>query len=149
MKRAGFTMIELIFVIVILGILAAVAIPKLSATRDDANIAKMATNAATVVSDVGAYYTSQGAMGTNWVDMTNVPLETAAGTAITASTTSGTQVLLTDGTNTCVTFDVNSITGSLTVGVPSSPAGTICPTIKTKIVNLTKTHTFGGTGVSY
>lgn len=32
-------MIELVFVIVILGILAAVAIPKLAATRDDAHIA--------------------------------------------------------------------------------------------------------------
>ncbi len=43
MKRSGFTMIELIFVIVILGILAAVAIPKLAATRDDAKISSMAT----------------------------------------------------------------------------------------------------------
>ena len=65
-------MIELIFVIVILGILAAVAIPRLAATRDDAEISKCATNIQTTVSDVGAYYTSQGKFGTV-AQMTNVP----------------------------------------------------------------------------
>jgi general secretion pathway protein G len=40
MRRYAFTMIELIFVIVILGILSAVAIPRLGSTVNDANIAK-------------------------------------------------------------------------------------------------------------
>jgi len=39
-KRKAFTMIELVFVIVILGILAAVAVPRFTATRDDAQVSK-------------------------------------------------------------------------------------------------------------
>jgi general secretion pathway protein G len=47
MKKA-FTMIELIFVIVIIGILAGVAIPKLAASRDDAQIVKAKTVVASI-----------------------------------------------------------------------------------------------------
>ena len=39
-SRKAFTMVELIFVIVVIGILSAIAIPKLAATRDDAVITK-------------------------------------------------------------------------------------------------------------
>jgi len=39
-SKKAFTMIELVFVIVVIGILAAVAVPKLAATRDDATITK-------------------------------------------------------------------------------------------------------------
>ena len=59
MKKA-FTMIELIFVIVILGTLAAVAIPKLTATRNDAIIAGLSMSIGVTVSEIVAYAVSNG-----------------------------------------------------------------------------------------
>ncbi|MDY5467155.1 MAG: type II secretion system protein, partial [Campylobacter sp.] len=79
--KKGFTMIELIFVIVILGILASVAIPRLAATREDAEISATVANLRTLLSDVSSYYAVKGNFGTgagataaNWKDITNVPL---------------------------------------------------------------------------
>lgn len=43
MWKSGFTMIELVFVIVVIGILSAIAIPKFAVTRDDAIITKART----------------------------------------------------------------------------------------------------------
>jgi len=59
MKR-GFTMIELIFVIVILGILAAVAIPKLAATRTDAQITKGRADIKTMEKEIQGYVLATG-----------------------------------------------------------------------------------------
>ena len=50
--KSGFTMIELVFVIVILGVLAAVAIPKFAATRTDAQIAKGRSDVASIRSGI-------------------------------------------------------------------------------------------------
>lgn len=73
MKKA-FTMIELIFVIVILGILAAVAIPKLNATRDDAELSKAINDFSTLIVDLTSYYTAKGDFTAGISNMTNVAL---------------------------------------------------------------------------
>lgn len=50
--RSAFTMVELVFVIVVLGILAAVAIPKLAVSRDDAVIVKGKSQVAAIRSGI-------------------------------------------------------------------------------------------------
>ena len=80
--KKGFTMIELIFVIVILGILASVAIPRLAATREDAEISTTIANLRTLVSEASSYYVGHGTFtGANWNDVTNVPLSDATSSA--------------------------------------------------------------------
>lgn len=51
-NRSAFTMMELIFVIVIIGVLAAIAIPKLRATRTDAVISKINQNIGAALEEI-------------------------------------------------------------------------------------------------
>ena len=51
-SKKAFTMIELVFVIVVIGILAAIAVPKMAATRDDALITKGLSTLASVRSAI-------------------------------------------------------------------------------------------------
>ena len=59
MKKA-FTMIEPIFVIVIMGILTAVIISKINATREDAKLTKVMSEIAVAIQDINTYYISEG-----------------------------------------------------------------------------------------
>ena len=67
MKKA-FTMIELILIIVVIGVLAAIAIPRISATRDDAVLVKTMAEIRTAIEEINAYYISQGKLA---LDTTN------------------------------------------------------------------------------
>lgn len=151
--KKGFTMIELIFVIVILGILAAVAIPRLSATRDDANVAKAATDIATLINDIGAYYTAQGKFDT--LDkMSNVKLSSTkdkfTNLGVTELTTKAFYTDLTDTKTAlgCIGFQVTATDGNLTVSSESNNSAT-CKGINTAVQNLVRTHQFGGSSIKY
>ena len=106
--KKGFTMIELIFVIVILGILASVAIPRLAATRTDAEIAATVANLRTLLNDVASYYAVKGEFGNaKWRDVTNVPLKNADTQAVNGNG------YLTVGGERCIEVSINNKTGVL------------------------------------
>ena len=110
--KKGFTMIELIFVIVILGILASVAIPRLAGTRTDAEIATTVANLRTLLSDLNSYYAvkgefTEGADGVKWNEITNVPLENADTQAV-----NGNGYLMVGGER-CIEVSINNKTGVL------------------------------------
>ena len=83
-SKKAFTMIELIFVIVIIGILASIAMPRLVSTRDDAKIAKTVSNLKILLYDAFTFYASQGGdiwKVSKWSDVTDTVDSTQGATA--------------------------------------------------------------------
>ena len=136
--HSAFTMIELVFVIVILGILASVAIPRLSATRTDAQISKGRADISSIRSAIMTERQSRLITGTNSfiangtgsdaMDKGSVLFAGVLTYGITASTGdngwsatagSGTYVYKIGGVGT--TFDYNASTG-----IFDCASGTFC-----------------------
>nr|WP_321431878.1 type II secretion system protein [uncultured Campylobacter sp.] len=125
--KKGFTMIELIFVIVILGILASVAIPRLAATREDAEISAAVANLRTLVSDATAYYTAKGDFNSvNWNQITNVPLDGATNGVTT-------EVKLKAGGKDCIKVKLENKNGTTPAHIKftkeSAASSGVCKTV--------------------
>ena len=149
MKRNAFTMIELIFVIVILGILASIAIPKLAATRDDANVAKAAMEIASALNDMGSYYTSQGNFNHDASIMTNVKLtQQGGGSGAIASDGSEIWDYMIKNEN-CIDMNATG-DGNISVIVGASSVS-ICQRLQRAVQHLIleSPHSYGGDSVKF
>ncbi len=154
MKRSGFTMIELIFVIVILGILASVAIPKLAATRDDAKISAVAQQVQSAIGEIPAYVTAKGKVDSlttmsqvlSQLDSQN-KLSTTDGGIIASDTDHVTVQTLNDNAiaEDCISFEVNAT--DLVVTHKSSPSGKVCKGVQARIAE--GNFTIGGQSVVF
>lgn len=116
-------MIELVFVIVVLGILAAVAIPKLAATRDDAEIAKGRATVAAVRSAIVSERQTRllrgdtsyiADLGSGFSNVLTYDVPTGSGRGQWSR--SGGSYTYHYGDNKSCTFTYNSTTGKFSVG---------------------------------
>lgn len=84
MKKA-FTILELIFVIIILGILAAIALPRLNISKDEAELSKSLNNLKILINDLSIYALKNDKLSTlramsNVKEIQNVDLSQISGT---------------------------------------------------------------------
>ena len=107
--------------------MASVAIPKLTATRDDAVVTRAQSDFATLVKDLGSYYTSRGTFDSaatgvvaQWRDRTNVNF-------VTAPTANNSAQFAVGNIDPCVTITLTNAGGqALFAPVANPAAGSAC-----------------------
>ena len=152
--KNAFTLIEVVFIILIIGILAMVAIPRLSATYDDAKVSVALNDIGTLINDLSTYYTSFDTYSPNLNDMTNiddinytVPWSNVLQSGVFVYYTLDNNLNL----EPCISFSIQNRDGNLTLSAIPNPIGDICKTLQNvnSLKNLLGTKLVGGNRVKF
>ncbi|WP_193315060.1 type II secretion system protein [Poseidonibacter ostreae] len=112
--KKGFSLLELIFAIVVIGIIASFAIPKYLDTRDSALVSTLKRDISTAITSIQSYHLQNGSIS-------------KISDAVTLNTTNWTiedlKITYQDNTTDCAIIEVKESKLNLTV---SADAGDIC-----------------------
>jgi len=122
-SKKAFTMVELIFVIVIMGILVAVVIPRLVATRDDALIVKNIEYIIASMTEISTYIVSKNSSKDDLTEMSSI-----------LTTLKSKNEVIVDTNNKSVKVKIGEEADCITISIESDATTEL---LKTSFVNTT------------
>lgn len=114
-KKRAFSLIELIFSLMVIGIVASIAVPKLMDTKDGAQITAVKKDLTTIISSIRSYYMLNDSMSSlNDVITLNESIWKIDGTTATFS----------DGDSSCLTVSISEKV--LSIDIDDTNSGKLC-----------------------
>ena len=135
--RKAFTVIELIFVIVIIGILASIAMVKMSATRDDAKIASTVSNIKIASKDIVSYAVSKDRFEDSILDMSDALKYMVNSHEATLENNNSVKIKM-GNINDCITLKIEKGSTNSVLKIENGNAGgnSLCLSLQNKINTL-------------
>lgn len=122
--KKGFSLLELIFAIVVIGVIASFAVPKFLDTRDSAVISTLKRDISTIISSVQAYHLSEG-------DIANIKDAVTLNSENWTIDSENTKKII--DSNECLTFEVKTNTSNekvLALTINQDASAEICSKLK-------------------
>lgn len=128
-SKMAFTLIEMIFVIVILGILSSMMISRIMAARDDAKISLALSHVGQLVSEITIYYTSMAHFSGDLSEMSSIHDANYTEPWDESSETGGITFYTPknkEGVEPCMHISLENKDGKMTISNVSGSDGNVC-----------------------